>query len=63
LNSSGKKQADILADAKGAQWKARIALLLSQHTTASTGWIADKLNMGTPGHVRKILSSMGSDRF
>ncbi|MEY3851999.1 MAG: hypothetical protein RI910_979 [Verrucomicrobiota bacterium] len=64
LNSSGKKQADILADAKGAQWKARIALLLSQHTTASTGWIADKLNMGTAGNVRKILSdSKGSDRF
>ena len=63
LSSAGKDQTDILADAKGAQWKARIALLLSQHTTASTGWIADKLNMGTPGHVRKILSSTGSDRF
>jgi REP element-mobilizing transposase RayT len=63
LRSAGKDQTDILADAKGAQWKARIALLLNQHTTASTGWIADKLNMGTPGYVRKILSSTGSDRF
>jgi hypothetical protein len=63
LRSAGKDQADILADAKGAPWKAQIALALSRHTTASTGWIAAQLNMGTPGHVRKILSSTGSDRF
>jgi REP element-mobilizing transposase RayT len=64
LRSAGKDQADIDADAKGAQWKAQIALRLSHHTTASTGWIADRLNMGTSGHVRKILSySTGSDRF
>jgi len=63
LRSAGKDQADILTDAKGAPWKAQIALALSRHTTASTGWIAAQLNMGTPGHVRKILSSMGSDRF
>jgi putative transposase len=63
LSSAGKDQADILADAKGARWKVQIALALSQHTTAPTGWIAEQLNMGTPGHVRKILSSMGSDRF
>lgn len=63
LRSAGKDQADILTDAKGAPWKVQIALALSRHTTASTGWIAAQLNMGTPGHVRKILSSMGSDRF
>lgn len=64
LSSAGKDQADILIDAKGAQWKAQIALALSQRTTASTGWIAEKLNMGTAGNVRKILSdSKGSDRF
>lgn len=64
LGVVGKDQADILADTKGAQWKAQIARALSHHTTASTSWIADQLNMGTPGHVRKILSnSTGSDRF
>lgn len=63
LRSAGKDQADILADAKGAPWKAQIAFALSQHTTASTSWIAEQLNMGTPGHVRKILSSTGSGRF
>ena len=63
LRSAGKDQADILTDAKGAPWKAQIALTLSRHTTASTGWLAAQLNLGTPGHVRKVLSSMGSDRF
>lgn len=64
LFAIGKDSAEILADSKGAQWKAEIALALSRHTTASASWIANQLNMGTPGHVRKILSnSMGSDRF
>ena len=64
LSSAGKDQADILTDAKGAPWKAQIALALSQHTTATTGWIAEQLNMGTAGNVRKILSgNKGSDRF
>ena len=64
LRSAGKDHADILTDAKGTQWKVQIALVLSHHTTASTGWIAVQLNMGTAGNVRKILSgSKGSDRF
>ena len=64
LHAADKGPADILADSKGAQWKVRIALALSHQTTASTSWIAKQLNMGTPGNVRKILStSMGSDRF
>jgi REP element-mobilizing transposase RayT len=64
LIAAGKSQAEIISNAKGTWWKAKIALALSHHTTASTSWIASKLNMGTPGHVRKILSnSTGSDRF
>lgn len=64
LEVVGKGPTEILADAKGAQWKVEIALALSQQTTASANWIAKQLNMGTPGNVRKILSnSMGSDRF
>lgn len=64
LFDAGKGVAEIISEPKGAQWKAQIALALSHHTTASTSWIASKLNMGTPGHVRKILSnSTGSDRF
>ena len=59
-----KNKDDIVAEAKGARWKAKIAFALSQNTTATTGWIACQLNMGSAGYVRKILSnSTGSDRF
>lgn len=64
LASAGKGKADILAEAKSAHWKVAIAIRLSQQTTATAGWIATQLNMGSPGYVRKLLSnSMGSDRF
>ncbi|MEY3109969.1 MAG: hypothetical protein RJB43_140 [Verrucomicrobiota bacterium] len=64
LQAAGATPADILNDVKSACWKVEIAIALNRHTTATAGWIADKLHMGSPGYVRKLLSiSMGSDRF
>lgn len=51
LRQLGKTRADALADRKGAQWKAAIALRVKETTQASNRWLADHLNMGRPEAV------------
>lgn len=44
----GKTAADVLVDRKTASWKIALALYLKQTTQASNGWLAEKLQIGTP---------------
>ncbi len=56
LVRDGKSATEIARDAKSAKWKINAARLLRNKVTASHSWIAEKLNMGTPGSVRVYLS-------
>jgi hypothetical protein len=42
--------------------KVRLALLLRTHTTVSNEWIAEKLAMGHPGSVSRLVAHCRSDR-
>jgi putative transposase len=55
LKKHKKLQSDIEADAKGAEWKNEIALLLRTQTTASNPWIAERLNMGHPSRISTLI--------
>lgn len=55
LKKRKKQQSDIESDAKGAEWKNEIALLLRAKTTASNPWIAERLNMGHPSRISNLL--------
>jgi len=55
LKRHKKQQADIDADPKGAEWKAKIARLLRAKTTATNPWIAERLNMGHPSRITNLL--------
>ena len=54
LKKRKKQQSDIEADAKGAEWKNEIALLLRAQTTASNPWIAGRPNMGHPSRISNL---------
>jgi hypothetical protein len=42
--------------------KVKLAVLLRAHTTVSNEWIADKLAMGHPGGVSRLVALGRSDR-
>jgi len=41
----------------------RLAMLLRQNTTMTIGWIADRLQMGTPGHLSHLLYREGETKL
>jgi REP element-mobilizing transposase RayT len=55
LKKCNKGESDIEVDAKGAEWKTEIALLLRTQSTASNPWIAERLNMGHPSRITNLL--------
>ena len=60
LMKEGKTRADALADRKGAVWKIALAATLRRTTTATNGWMAGYLHMGTGGSVSKYLSLLAA---
>ena len=59
LAKVGKTRVDALEDWKGAAWKIAVAEALRRTTSATNGWIAAHLHMGTGGSVSKYVSLMG----
>ena len=55
LNQLGWDANDLQARRKGDGRKLRIAARLRRETTMTLAWIAQRLNMGTPGHVSCLL--------
>lgn len=51
-----KKDADISADPKGADWKVTIAKRLRKETTAKNPWIAERIQMGHPNYVSNLVN-------
>ncbi len=55
LYRRGKDKKDLAGEAKGARWKAEIALRLRLETTAGNPWITSRLHMGHPSRVSNLL--------
>jgi len=55
LKRLGWREKELTARRKGDPKKLRLAMLLRQNTTMTTGWIAERLQMGTPGHLSHLL--------
>jgi REP element-mobilizing transposase RayT len=55
LNKLGWDGEDLQARSKGDGRKLSIAARLRRETTMTLAWIAQRLNMGTPGHVSCLL--------
>ena len=49
------RQADLKTWRKGDPAKVPLAALLRPETTLSVGWIAERLEMGTRGHLIHLL--------
>ncbi len=56
LAAARKTRIDAREDWKGAEWKVAIADTLRRTTSATNGWIAGYLHMGTGGSVSKYVS-------
>ena len=52
----GKREKDLLAATKGADWKVAVARHLREHFLAPHKWIADRLAMGAPSSVQCLVS-------
>lgn len=55
LRSAGKTSKDAQKDPKSSEWKVRIARGLRATTTATNGWIAQRLAMGHPSRVCNLI--------
>lgn len=55
LERVGWSEQQLLERAKGDDKKIRIAELLRQESTMTLGWIAERLRMGTVGHLSHLL--------
>lgn len=49
------KEADLQVRAKGNAEKVALAARLRAETTLTVGWIAERLGMGTRGHLNHLL--------
>jgi REP element-mobilizing transposase RayT len=58
LKRERKSLQDAAAEPKAMPWKVRIAGVLRQRTTATNGWIADRLCMGHPSRVRNLIRDL-----
>jgi REP element-mobilizing transposase RayT len=47
---------DVATDAKGAAWKTAIAAAMKSTTTASNPWLAERLHMGSPFRLSRLVS-------
>lgn len=51
-----KSAEDVFSDAKGATWKVAIAAEMKRRTTASNPWLSERLNMGSPFRLSRLVS-------
>lgn len=52
----GEPEHDARADAKGAAWKVAVAAAMKSATTASNPWLAQRLHMGSPFRLSRLVT-------
>ena len=62
LKRMGWSEADLRAQRKGEPRKVDLAWELRSQTTMPLAWIAERLNMGTRGHLAWLLQQRGKSR-
>ena len=62
LKRMGWSEADLKAQRKGEPRKVDLAWELRSQTTMPLAWIAERLNMGTRGHLAWLLQQRGQSR-
>jgi len=62
LKRMGWSEADLKARRKGEPRKVELAWELRSQTTMPLAWIAERLNMGTRGHLAWLLHHRGQSR-
>jgi ribosomal protein L39E len=62
LKRLGWREADLLARRKGEARKVALARDLRSKTTMPLAWIAQRLSMGTRGHLAWLLQRRSPDR-
>ncbi len=62
LQRKGWTAADLQARRKGDPFKVRLAAKLRAQTTVTMSWIAERLCMGTRGHLTHLLYRHGKDK-
>ncbi len=55
LREKGWTVEDLKARRKGDAFKVRLAATMRAQTTVTTAWIAERLHMGTRGHLTHLL--------
>src|ERR1035441_6049878 len=63
LKRMGWSEADLRARRKGEPGKIELAWELRSQTTMPLAWIAERLNMGTRGHLAWLLQHRGQSRL
>jgi hypothetical protein len=59
LRSEGVSAQDLVGWRKGHPFKIRLALKLREQTTVTLAWIAERLAMGSRGHLMHLLYRNG----
>lgn len=49
------------AEAKGAPWKVAVAAAMNRSTTASNPWLAQRLHMGSPFRLSRLVTECRKD--
>jgi hypothetical protein len=62
LKRMGWSEADLRARRKGEPRKVELACELRSQTTMPLAWIAERLNMGSRGHLAWLLQQRGASR-
>jgi REP element-mobilizing transposase RayT len=52
-----KSDSDLLLSSKSARWKLAIAMFLKERTQASSTWLAQRLQVGRPEYLRRLVSA------
>ena len=58
LQVLGYKEADLSLGIKSRIWKVALATFLKETTQASNSWLADRLRMGKPVYVSRLVSAL-----
>jgi hypothetical protein len=59
LQRQGWSGEELKTQRKGSEFKVRLAAKLRTETTVTLGWIAERLHMGTRGHLTHLLYRHG----
>ena len=59
LERDGRSEEELETAAKFPDWKLRLAKQLRDEVGAKSGWITERLSMGTPSSLRVYLSKRG----